>query len=265
MTETSGNKIPSVAVLYICTGKYRRFFAGFYESARRYFLHDVARVSYIVFTDDMKLTDADDVEFIFRDCQGFPMDSLMRYDLFLQAADRLKTFDYIFFFNANMRMVAPIGKEILPEHLTAVIHPGYYNKPVWRYPYERDRRSSAFIPAHEKGYHYYMGSVNGGRTDDFLALARTCNQHIKEDLKRGIVAKYHDESHLNHYLRYHDCTPLSPAYAYIEGKELPFEPKILLLDKVLIDPYFNKGRDHSLAGRFKKGMGIVIDAIKWYL
>ena len=115
------------------------------------------------------------------------------------------------------------------------------------------------------GYHYYMGSVNGGRTDDFLALARTCNQHIKEDLKRGIVAKYHDESHLNHYLRYHDCTPLSPAYAYIEGKELPFEPKILLLDKVLIDPYFNKGRDHSLAGRFKKGMGIVIDAIKWYL
>jgi hypothetical protein len=265
MMATSENKRNRVAVVYICTGKYKRFFADFYESAKAYLLKDVAEVRYFVFTDDMELTKADDVELIKRECQGFPADSLGRFDMFLSIEDRLQAYDYTFFFNANMKLVAPIGLELLPEHLTAVVHPGYFRKPAWYYPYERNKQSSAYIPAREQSYLYYMGSLNGGKTEDYLEMARVCSKNIADDRTKGIVAKYHDESHLNHYLHYHTCTPLSPAYAYIEGKKMPFEPKIILVDKARLDAYFDKNRDHSLVGIICKGLGILRDGVKWYL
>lgn len=251
-----------IAILYICTGRYAQFFDGFYESAEKFLLPGMEK-RYFVFTDQEQLTTAENVELLIRPCRGFPEDSLFRFDRFLEIKDKLKDYDYTFFFNANMRFVAPVGEELLEERLTAVLHPGYYDKPAWRYPYERNKQSKAYIPAHEENYHYYMGSLNGGRTADYLALAETCSQHIHEDWDKGIVACYHDESHLNHYLREHNCKPLSPAYAYIEGKDLPFEPKILLIDKTRLDPYFNKGRDFSLWSRLKKGLGIVASATFW--
>ena len=251
-----------VAILYICTGRYAQFFDGFYKSAEQYLLQGVEK-RYFVFTDQEQLTKAENVELLIRPCRGFPEDSLFRFDRFLEIKDKLKDYDYTFFFNANMRFVAPVGEELLEERLTAVLHPGYFDKPEWRYPYERNKQSKAYIPAHEEDYHYYMGSLNGGKTADYLALAETCSQHIHEDWEKGIVACYHDESHLNRYLREHHCKSLSPAYAYIEGKELPFEPKILLIDKTRLDPYFNKGRDFSLWGRLKKGLGIVASATFW--
>ncbi len=251
-----------VAILYICTGRYAQFFDGFYKSAEQYLLQGVEK-HYFVFTDQEQLTKAENVELLIRPCRGFPEDSLFRFDRFLEIKDKLKDYDYTFFFNANMRFVAPVGEELLEERLTAVLHPGFFDKPVWRYPYERNKQSKAYIPAHEEDYHYYMGSLNGGKTADYLALAETCSLHIHEDWEKGIVACYHDESHLNRYLREHHCKALSPAYAYIEGKELPFEPKILLLDKTRLEPYFNKGRDFSLWGRLKKGLGIVASATFW--
>lgn len=251
-----------IAILYICTGRYAQFFDGFYESAEKFLLPGMEK-RYFVFTDQEQLTTAENVELLIRPCRGFPEDSLFRFDRFLEIKDKLKDYDYTFFFNANMRFVAPVGEELLEERLTAVLHPGYYDKPAWRYPYERNKQSKAYIPAHEGNYNYYMGSLNGGRTADYLALAETCSQHIHEDWDKGIVACYHDESHLNRYLREHNSKPLSPAYAYIEGKDLPFEPKILLIDKTRLDPYFNKGRDFSLWSRLKKGLGIVASATFW--
>ena len=210
-----------VAILYICTGRYAQFFDGFYKSAEQYLLQGVEK-RYFVFTDQEQLTEAANVELLIRPCRGFPEDSLFRFDRFLEIKDKLKDYDYTFFFNANMRFVAPVGEELLEERLTAVLHPGYYDKPEWRYPYERNKQSKAYIPPHEDDYNYYMGSLNGGKTEDYLALAETCSQHIHEDWEQGIVAIYHDESHLNRYLREHRCKALSPAYAYIEGEELPF-------------------------------------------
>lgn len=254
----------SIAILYICTGKYAQFFDSFYQSAER-FLLDGHEKHYFVFTDKDNLTTAPNVTLIHRDCQGFPMDSLLRFDMFLSIKEQLRTYNYTFFFNANMQIVASIGEAFLPKRLTAVIHPGYYKKPVWRYPYERNKRSKAYIPAHGKDYRYFMGSLNGGRTTDYLQLAQTCSQWTHNDLEQQLIAVYHDESYLNRYLRDHDCQPLSPAYAYIEGKQMPFEQKIILRDKTKLDPYFDKGRDHSLWGRLKKGIRIISDAIKWYL
>lgn len=117
-----------IAILYICTGKYNQFFDGFYTSSEKYFLKGIAEIEYFVFTDNMNLSQYQNVHLFKRECKGFPLDSLFRFDMFLSVREKLKCFDYVFFFNANMLFVAPIGIEILPqrEKLVAVLHPGYY-------------------------------------------------------------------------------------------------------------------------------------------
>lgn len=256
-----------VAILYICTGKYNQFFEGFYQSCERYFLKGVACTDYFVFTDDMKLCEYKNVFLFKRECQGFPKDSLFRFDMFLSIKDRLVDYDYCFFFNANMLFVANVGAEFLPEKegLMAVVHPGYYKRWEILYPYERNTKSCAYIAPFEKPYHYFMGSLNGGKTHLFMKLAEICSANTHLDYERGIIAKVHDESHLNKYMHTHECKGLSPAYAYPEGWEMPFSPKIIIRDKVKFDPYFNKGRKFHPWARFKKGCGILWNVVRWYL
>ena len=121
-----------VAILYICTGKYSRFFADFYTSAKKYLLNDVAHVEYFVFTDDQNIVETEDVHIIHKESRGFPYDTLFRFDMFLSIEKELEAFDYAFFFNSNMVFVDHIGLDLIPkeEGLAAVIHPGYYNKPA---------------------------------------------------------------------------------------------------------------------------------------
>jgi hypothetical protein len=256
-----------VAILYICTGRYNQFFKGFYESCEKYFLKDIAEVEYFVFTDDMALSNSRKVHLHKKECKGFPADSLFRFDMFISIKEELKEFDYLFFFNANMLFVAPVGVEFLPKRqgIAAVIHPGFYKKPSFLLPYDRNKRSTAYIPPFKSKYKYYMGSLNGGTYETYMNLVEECSKNTHYDYDAGYVALVHDESHLNKYLFEHECLGLSPAYAYPEGWSLPFSPKIIIRDKVKIDPYFNKGRDHSLKGKLKKAVDIVYRAVKWYM
>ena len=256
-----------IAVLYICTGRYNQFFNDFYKSAKKYFLNEIADIEYFVFTDNEHLCSNPDIHIIKKECNGFPLDSLMRFDDFLSIKDQLHCFDYTFFFNANMKFVAPIGLEFIPvkEKLAAVIHPGYYNKPACLYPYERNKKSSAYIKPHEKGYHYFMGSLNGGKTEEYLKLIETCSKNIHKDMENGIITKFHDESHLNKYLRNRSCLKYSPSYAYPEGKHIPFEKKIIITDKVKIDKYFEKGRSKTIIAIIRKAIVIIKESINWYL
>lgn len=257
-----------VAILYICTGKYNQFFKGFYESAEKYLLKEVAEVEYFVWTDNLNLTHAANVHLIERKCQGFPNDSLFRFDMFLSISESLKRFDYVFFCNANMLFVQPVGRDILPEKegLMAVLHPTYFRRwPVSFFPYERNKKSTAYIAPYGKNYHYFMGSLNGGKVHDFLLMSETLSQNTHQDWDSGIVAKVHDESHLNKYMRNHSCKVIPSAYAYPEGWNLPFEPKMILRDKVKVDLYFNKGRDKSFWGKCKMLLDRIYNAIIWYI
>lgn len=256
-----------IAILYICTGKYNQFFQGFYESAEKFFMPSKSLKEYFVFTDDMSLCKSTNVHLYYKECKGFPMDSLLRFDLFLSVKEELAKFDFVFFFNANMQFMKEVGEEFLPvkEGLAAVVHPWAYNKLACLFPYDRNKKSTAYIKRMNKTYHYYMGSLNGGRTRDYLQLAETCSRNVHTDLENGYIALYHDESHLNKYLSEHECLSLSPSYAYPEGITIPFEPIIMIRDKVIIDKYFDKGRNHSLLGKLKTGFQIFNRAIIWYL
>lgn len=256
-----------IAVLYICTGNYNQFFADFYKSAKKYFLNGIADIEYFVFTDKEQLCSNSDTHIIKKEYKGFPLDSLLRFDDFLSIKEQLIGFDYTFFFNANMKFVAPIRLEFIPikEKLSAVIHPGYLNKPAFLYPYERNKKSTAYIKPYEKDYHYFMGCLNGGKTEDYIKLVEACRENIHIDMGNDIMARFHDESHLNKYLRGKICLMYPPSYAYPEGKRIPFDKKIIIIDKVKIDKCFNKGRSKSIIRIIKKTISYLYKSISWYL
>ncbi len=110
-----------------------------------------------------------------------------------------------------------------------------------------------------------MGSLNGGKTEEYLQLIETCSKNIHKDMEIGFMTKFHDESHLNKYLRNKTCLMYSPSYSYPEGKHIPFEKKIIIIDKVKIDKYFDKGRSKAIIAIIRKAIFIIKESINWYL
>lgn len=260
-----------IAILYICTGPYNQFFKEFYKSSENFFLKDIVEKEYFIWTDDLFLSKEQNVHIIEKQCEGFPKDSLFRFDMFLQKKEELKYFDYIYFFNSNAKLIRPVGKEILPDldyaFLVGAQWPGKrkpFNHPMF-FPYERRGKSTAYIEPKKSPYIYYMGGINGGRSKEYLEMIEILAYNIKVDYRQGIVAKVHDESHINRYFRDHKCKILANEYCWPEEWSCDFEPKIIFRDKMKLDRYFNKGRDNSLKGKLSKSIKIILHAIQWYI
>lgn len=266
-----------IAILYICTGKYNQFFNGFYDSSERFFLHGKAQKEYFVWTDDDAISAGrPNVVTIHKECRGFPADSLFRFEMFLQAEEELRGYDYIYFFNANAEFKQPVNEEILPDE-TGLAMGLWYNqeKPWWNpwrildlpafFCYEHNKKSLAYIPPFEKNYKQYMGGLNGGRTKEYLEMINTLSTNIRIDYENGIIAIAHDQSHINAYMRAHKCKALPKEMCWPEEWASSFEPKIVFRDKMKMGEPFVKGRNPSAWGRIKRLLIRMRHAIEWYV
>lgn len=226
-----------IAILYICTGEYSRFFKRFRKTCKNKFLTN-SQKTFFVFTDNEKILKLhkSDVYPIFQDFEEWPFATLHRFSYFFKIREELLKYDYIFFMNANLIIRKKIFEnEILPvgnEKLVVTLHPGFFNKDKTEFPYDRNPESCAYIPYGE-GNHYFAGGFNGGKSVDFLNLCEVLKNRIENDYSKNIIAIWHDESHLNKYMYEfkYDYKILSPAYLYPEGWKIPFEEKIRILDK----------------------------------
>lgn len=226
----------TIAILYICTGNYIIFWKDFYLSVEKYLLPNYEK-HYFVFTDSNPSMDnyliQDRVHIFEQNKLGWPYDTLMRFNMFSNIKNFLIKFDYIYFFNSNMLLLEPVGEEFLPidgSGLVATLHPYFYSESKYFYPYDRNKKSLAYIPF-GKGKYYFMGGLNGGRSNEYLYLIDSLKSNIQLDLDLGVIAKWHDESHLNRYLVDKDVKILGPEYGYPEDSYLPFKAKFLIRDK----------------------------------
>jgi histo-blood group ABO system transferase len=238
-----------VGLIVTATARYTHFVPPLLASVRRHFLRESA-VTVFVFTDRPGEIPADTVALPVEH-RPWPYATLLRFHHIVRHAARLAECDYLFQCDADMRFVGDAGAEVLPKDghdLVGVEHPGFCWEPsVWtrllrragvsvargrgkRGSYETDRRSLAYVAPRE-GRMYFAGGFYGGATAAYLAMARTLAGRIDRDLEQGLIAVWHDESHLNRYFIDHPPLALDPRYCYPENAKLPF-PKILLaLDK----------------------------------
>lgn len=252
-----------VAVVYVCTGDYWRFWQGFRESAARHLLPG-SQVAYFVFTDQHveRLSGADEV--VAQDNLGWPLNTLYRFRMFLRLKDQLREFDRVVFFNANCEFRAPVSEHDLfgeESDLIACRHPGFFDKPREQFTYERRTQSLACV---QQGSIYVAGGLMGGSTEAFLTACTVIQRRIEQDFDLGLMALWHDESHWNAYIdqaisggsRVH---LLDPGFLFPEGWSIPYPARIVLREKsAVIDVSRIKG--HPI-----QHQGSMLSATSWLL
>ena len=197
----------------------------FYKSAEKYFLPGYSK-KYYVFTDNEKLAFEENlnVKKINVSKKGWPWDSMLRFDMFLSQKKDLKNFNYLFFFNADIIFKNYVKNEILPTEINDGLmtgsHPAFYNKQPDEFSYDRNPKSTAYIPYGE-GKHYATGAINGGTSKAYLAMCEECSQNVHIDMNHNIIALWHDESHLNKYLINKNPLIMPVNYLYPLQKWMP--------------------------------------------
>jgi hypothetical protein len=231
-----------IGVLYIGLARYSVFWKDFYLSGEKYFLPEIEK-KYFVFTDK-EIEKKDNVIVYHQESFGcWEKNTMYRFRIFLEHQEDYSDCDYLYFFNANTlfrKKVTP--KEFIPEEkdnyliaLSPDLYRGYH-KDSW--PYERRPESCACIP-YGQGSYYYQGAVYGGRKEEFLELTKTCDEWVRKDEEKDIVACVVDESHLNKYLLDKRVKVVGSKYGKGEDVGFYWYCKIILRDKykVLGDYY----------------------------
>ena len=223
-----------ICILTIATNKYMQFVEKLYSDISEKFLPG-AEINCLLFTDHEIEEAGDNVRVHYIDHEPWPMPTLKRYNYFVKEKDFILEHDYCFYFDADMRIDNLVGEEILADGVVATKHPYQSLMDPSSQSFDRNPKSLAYVPFDQKTVSYYAGGFNGGKTESFIEMSEVIASNVNKDLEKGVVALWHDESHMNRYLI--DNPPaleLSPSYCYAEefyGTNYPYEPKIIALKK----------------------------------
>jgi histo-blood group ABO system transferase len=233
----------NICILNIATNKYIQFVNPLLDSIDSNFLTG-HKVDALVFTNQELDVESDRIKISQIEHEPWPMPTLKRYHYFIKEKEHILKYDYCFYLDVDMLIVDKVGEEILSD-LVATQHPGMWSYSSEQFTYERRPQSSAYVPF-GIGNKYYAGGFNGGTPHNFLKMSEVIVDNVNKDFDNGIIAEWHDESHMNRYLI--DKPPtleLNPSYCFPEGADfdgkptkfypygwkVPFSPKIMALQK----------------------------------
>lgn len=222
----SVNKSLNIGLCVITTRKYKQFFPQLLEGVKKHFLPN-HKINVFLFTDAYIGCDSDDrvsIEQILIPDYAFPYATLYRYKIFHEHKIYLRKENYIFYCDCDMSFVNTVSDEILGNGLTVVYHPGFYSKRdvVGHWGSNGISEDSLAYVSPEKRIGYAAGGFNGGIGIDFLNMSRVLSARIAADEAMGVMAIYHDESHLNWFIKRFpvNIKYLDPSYCLVEQKHL---------------------------------------------
>lgn len=227
---------PTVGFMLIATGNYHQFVEPFIKSAEKYFLPDIKK-RYFVFTDQPLTYTLFMLQDVLIEHLPFPLPTLLRFHRFLQKQSILSECDYLAYCDIDTLWVNKVEPEEVLSPLSATLHCGYIGGGT---DFDQNPKSLAYLPPNANGqFKYYGGGFILATPQEYFQMARWCAERINEDLKNNVIAKWHDESHLNKYLNtirkpvkeltssFHFAEYLQKNDAFKEK----YPPKLLLLDK----------------------------------
>lgn len=233
----------------IATHKYDRFIKGLIDSAKEFFLTD-EDVKFIVYTDsEFCLNSSDPQIFTIKIThEPWPGPSLKRFHYFQLSMNTIEESDFSFYIDVDSFFSKKITLEDLGVKegfvgMIGTLHPGYYD--TCGTP-ERRQISKAFIP-YTASNKYFCGGFFGGNSKDFLEACRRLQKDIDDDFSNGVIAIWHDESHLNRF--FYDNPPNSilgigfscPEEARFSDEKFK-DPYIVFINKEA-DLKIDKGQD----------------------
>lgn len=218
-----------VGLLLISTGRYHHFIQPLISSADEHFLKD-CEVFYFLYTDSKERYNSKrEIVYIDKAHLAWPGPTLYRYNTFVSSKEILSDYklDYLFYSDIDMLFVDEVGSEILSDRVVTV-HPGFQGA---RGTPEYRTQSLACVYPYEN-MTYFAGGFNGGSFENFMNMSTYIDKNIQTDYQNGIIAIWHDESHLNRYMIDNKPTlVLDPGYCYGESMNIPYKKRLLALDK----------------------------------
>jgi glycosyltransferase involved in cell wall biosynthesis len=230
--ETLLPKKLKIGIIVITTRKYKSFLNPILKSFDEYLLND-HQVEYNVFYDDPSFEVINTKRPIHRliiPDFPYPYATLYRYRIINTHKEALIKYDYLLYIDVSMLVVAPVDETVINLNgLVAVEHPGFYKNKIGTY--ETNKNSLAYFDISDRKYPYVQGSVQGGKSDLYLAAVDKMRERIDMDEQKGIIALWHDESHWNKYINETEdnIRLLSPSYSHCKLPDV--SPIILKLDK----------------------------------
>lgn len=226
-----------VAILYIGTGRYTIFWDEFYRSCEKNLLRNYEK-HYFFFTDNKEFKSNDKITVVSQENLGWPLITALRYKILNKIKDELRDYDYAFFFNGNMEVIREIKEEeLIPTaeegYIVAPLHSGNKRmKSNYEFEYERNPKSTSYIPYGEGKYYFHAGLL-GGRVKEFLEMLDICEKMMDDDLKNNFIPKFHDESVFNKYVLTRPHKILSNYYIHpTHGKPfLKLNPKVKIIQR----------------------------------
>ena len=231
-----------VGIVFIGTKLYAGFFKGFYDRVNRYFMKDSDK-TFFVFTDQKEhpYFNVNNVIINEVDHLDWPYITLYRFKFMSKAQEELSKMDYVVFIDADLWPIEETSLlEIFPENhnhdFFGVQHPGFIGRPG---TFEDNPKSTAY--SFDKQYdisNYWQGCFWGGRSHSIVQMVKDLDKRVDKDLENNIIAKWHDESHLNKFFleNKQKTITLHPGFALPEtpGYERiweAFPPRMIHLEK----------------------------------
>ncbi len=241
-----------VAITFIGTNRYIDYLPKYYENIEKYFLPNSEKTIF-AFTDGELNNTPDNLKVYHQEHLEWPYITLKRFEIINKAREEIDKHDWLVFIDADALVVAPIteteflsrccGATVDHNPLFGVHHPCHYLKmePHTKLPGAWDQNPDSeacvtFDPGDTiDQLTYYQGCFWGGKLPAVTTMIDRLEARVKRDLEKGVVALWHDESHINKY--YYDNWPIvhtfGPSYAYPEvfDQHCNFPPKIVHLAK----------------------------------
>ena len=235
---------PSLSIISVATGRYLKYWEDLVDSFAEYcdFFDDI---QWVLLTDQelqirqsIRESLGDNLVAKFVPHSDWPFPTLLRYKFISENSSLLNGVNTLYL-DADMRAISRITNSQMDaffdsDRMTFVQHPGYFrtnSKPFCMSPkklvsylflkirfggvghWETNRKSQAFIPR-SKRVNYFCGGTWGGPTPQVIRFSETLRQRTDEDLAKGIIAVFHDESHLNWFAANSHCKHESPSWCF---------------------------------------------------
>jgi len=256
----------NITLISIATDRYLDYWSDLARSSYNNFSTD-KKYNWVLLTDKEKSIPDDIVQYFGNRLRVFhiehkpwPYVTLYRYKYIYDIGEFI-TDDFIIYIDADMKISSnfdPIKELDIGngQDLAFVQHPGFYRPPfkifsftnlainikdLWAKlligglgSWERRKISTAYVPYRQRK-NYYIGAIWFGSRTKILEMCGKLMQQISIDENKNVIAKWHDESHLNAYAINNKHAIVDPSYCFVSSyKQLNnLKPIVEVVDKNL--------------------------------
>jgi hypothetical protein len=215
----------NIGILLISTWKYNKFIDLIISDIKKYFIVNHS-INIYLHTDSDKKHDA--TKTINIKHETWPLITLKKFHIFYDNRDIYKNCDYLFSLDIDCTIVDYISDDIISDFCVVRNHYHINNKYG---PLENNKLSTAYISNKNliMKYNYIAGGFFGGSYKRFIDVSKQLMTNIDLDSENNIIARLHDESHLNKYWSENsNSIKLLPSqYMYFNHLQQLPNPKII--------------------------------------